>query len=93
MQNVEIPHHASLLAGTVLGYLERLQIEAVEQYYIFNDSLSIMSYPYQGLSTPKATIGGISPDFQFGLHQGTFWRVPSSVFIRGFECGQDTNPI
>ena len=55
MQNVEIPHHASLLAGTVLGYLERLQIEAVEQYYIFNDGLSIMGYRYQGPSTLRAT--------------------------------------
>jgi len=55
MQNVEIPHHASLLAGTVLGYLEGLQIEAVEQFYIFNGGLSIMGSPYQGPSTPKAT--------------------------------------
>ena len=55
MQNVEYPHHASLLAGTVLRCLERLQIEAVEQFYIFNDGLSIMGYPCQGPSTPKAT--------------------------------------
>jgi len=55
MQNVEHPHHAFLLAGTVLRCLERLQIEAVEQFYIFNDGLSIMGYPYQGPSTPKAT--------------------------------------
>jgi hypothetical protein len=42
MQNVENPHHASLLAGTVLRCLERLQIEELEQFYIFNDGLSIM---------------------------------------------------
>jgi len=42
MQNIENPHRASLLAGTVLRCLERLQIEAVEQFYIFNCGLSIM---------------------------------------------------
>ena len=55
MQNVENPHRASLLAGTVLRCLERLQIEEVEQFYIFKDVLSIMDYPCQDPSTPKAT--------------------------------------
>ena len=57
MQNVENPYRASLLAGTVLRCLERLQIEAVEQFYIFNDGLSIKGgFPPLPLLAERAEI-------------------------------------
>ena len=44
------------LPGQFGDCLERLQIKAVKQYYIFNCGVSIMGSPYQGPSTLKATI-------------------------------------
>ena len=84
MQNVENPHRASLLAGTVLRCLERLQIGEVERFYIFNDALSIMEYPCQDPSTPKATNQPFPQEAKL-IH----WRIsaPSS------SGGKDGNPV